>query len=99
MDSDPDPAIFIINLQGANKKRIKKSFPAYYFLKVLLHKFFKDLKSKKKSQHSRNQGFSYYFCLMLEGSGPKTRGSRTATMAVRFSTAQNQINNQLHLLQ
>jgi hypothetical protein len=23
----------------------------------------------KKSQNSRNQGFSYYFCLMIEGSG------------------------------
>jgi hypothetical protein len=32
--------------------------------------FFKDkIKSKKKSQNSRNQGFSYYFCLMMEGAG------------------------------
>ncbi len=31
----------------------------------------------KKSQNSRNQGFSYYFCLMIEGSGfvPLTNGS------------------------
>jgi hypothetical protein len=45
-DADPDPSIFIIDLQDANKKLItKKSFSAYYFLKVLLHHF-----SKVKSQ-------------------------------------------------
>jgi hypothetical protein len=36
-------------------------------------------KKIKKSQNSRNQGFSYYFCLMIEGSGfgsvPLTNGS------------------------
>jgi len=36
---DPDPAIFVITLQDANKKLIKKSFSAYYFLKVHLHHF------------------------------------------------------------
>ncbi len=41
-DADPDPAIFIIDLQDANKKLTKKtSFSAYYFLKVHLHKFSK----------------------------------------------------------
>jgi hypothetical protein len=33
----------------------------------------------KKSQKCRNQGFSYYFCLMIDGSGsghiPLTNGS------------------------
>jgi hypothetical protein len=41
-DADPDPAIFIIDLQDPNKKLIeKKSFFAYhpYFLKVNLHHF------------------------------------------------------------
>jgi len=43
---DPDPAIFVIDLQDAYKKLIKKKrFSAYYFLKVHLHNF-----SKKKSQ-------------------------------------------------
>ncbi len=33
-DLDPDPAIFVVDLQDANKKLIlKKSSPAYYFLK------------------------------------------------------------------
>jgi hypothetical protein len=45
---DPDPSIFIIDLQDANKKlTLKKSFPAYYFLKVLLHHFSK-IKSQKE---------------------------------------------------
>jgi hypothetical protein len=50
MDPDQDqvPSIFIIDLQDANKKIIfKKSFPAYYFLKVLLHHFSK-IKSQKE---------------------------------------------------
>jgi hypothetical protein len=65
---DPDPAIFVIDLQDANKKQIKKkSFSASFFLKVHLHHFSK-IKVKKKSQNSRNQGFAYYFCLMIEGS-------------------------------
>jgi hypothetical protein len=39
---DPDPAIFVIDLQDANKKIIKKKcFSAYYFLKVHLHNFSK----------------------------------------------------------
>jgi hypothetical protein len=33
-----DPAIFVLDLQGANKKTI---FSAYYFLKVHLHIFSK----------------------------------------------------------
>jgi hypothetical protein len=61
----------------------------YYFLKVhFLH--FQRLKVKKKSQSSRNQGFFYYFCLVIEGSGsgsiPLTNGSRfgSATLVERF---------------
>ncbi len=63
--ADPDPAIFVIDLQDANKKLIKKSYPAYHFLNVHLHHFSK-IKSPKKSQNSRNQGFFYYF-FMIEG--------------------------------
>ncbi len=43
-------------------------FSAYYFLKVHLHHFSK-IKSKKESQNRRNQGFSYYFCMVIEGFG------------------------------
>jgi hypothetical protein len=48
LDADPDPSIFIIDLQDANKKLMFfLSFPAYYFLKVLLHHFSK-IKSQKE---------------------------------------------------
>ncbi len=65
-DPDPgsDPAIFVHDLQDANKK----GFSAYFFLKVYLHHFLK-IKSQKKSQNGRNQAFAYYFCFMIEGSG------------------------------
>ncbi len=47
---DPDPAIFVIDLQDANKKlNILKKFSAYYFLNVHLHHF-----SKKKVKKSHN---------------------------------------------
>ncbi len=63
-------------------------FSACYFLKVHLH-YFSKIKSQKDSQNSRIHDFSYYFCMMIEGSGsgsipltcrsgsgrPKTRGS------------------------
>ncbi len=52
-------------------KIIKKSFSAFYILKVHLHNFSK-VKVQKKSLSRRNQGFSYYFCLMIEGSGIHT---------------------------
>ncbi len=46
-------AIFVIDLQDANKSSNLNDFFAHY---------------KKKSQSSRNQGFSYFFCLVIEGS-------------------------------
>jgi hypothetical protein len=63
MDPDPDPAIFVCDLQ---QNLVFSKFFAYYFLKVHLHHF-----SKTTSQNS-TVGiifFSYYFRLMIEGSG------------------------------
>jgi hypothetical protein len=60
-DAVPDPSIFIIDLQDANKEQIKKKFSAYYFLKVPTFTSISKVKCQKKSQNSRNQGFSYYF--------------------------------------
>jgi hypothetical protein len=52
MDPDPDPAIFVIDLQDASKKLISNTiFSAYYFLKVHLHHFSK-IKSQKESQNT-----------------------------------------------
>jgi hypothetical protein len=47
---DPDPAIFVIDLQDASKIQIFNTiFSAYYFLKLQLHHFSK-IKSQKESQ-------------------------------------------------
>jgi hypothetical protein len=83
---DPDPAIFVIDLQNASKKLIFNTiFSAYYFLRVHLHHFSK-IKSQKEPPNSRNQGFSYYFCMMIEGSGsgsiPLTNGSGSGSRVV-----------------
>ena len=66
-DLDADPALFVNDLQYANKKLVifEQSFSAHYVLKVLLHHFSK-IKIPKKSQNSMNEGFSDYFCLMIE---------------------------------
>jgi hypothetical protein len=59
MDPNPDPAIFVIDLQSANKKLIfLQNFSAYFFLKVHLHHFSK-IKSQKEALNSKNRGFSY----------------------------------------
>jgi hypothetical protein len=68
-------------------------FSAYYFFKVNLHHFSK-IKSQKESQNSRNQGFCYYFCMMIEGSGsiPLTNGSgsgRPKNMWIRWIRIRN----------
>jgi hypothetical protein len=58
-DLNPDPSIFVINLQDASKKLI-----IFKFFCLL---FFQRYKVKKKSQNSSYQGFSYYFSLMIKG--------------------------------
>ncbi len=67
---------FASDLQDANKKLFLSSF-AYYFLKVHLHHS-SQIKRHEKSQNSRNQGLSYWCCLMREsgsGSVPQSNGS------------------------
>jgi hypothetical protein len=60
-DSDPDPSIFIIDFQDANKKtNLEKSFSTNYILQVLFHHF-STIKSEKKSQISRNNVFLIIF--------------------------------------
>jgi hypothetical protein len=47
MDPDPDPSFFIIDLQDANKKRIKKKFFCIVIFEGTFISFFKDKKSKR----------------------------------------------------
>ncbi len=65
MDPAPDPAIFVIDLQDANKKLFFLLFTFWRYCYII----FQRQKIAKKSQYSRNQGFSYCCCLMKEGSG------------------------------
>ncbi len=58
-------------------------FSAYYFLKLHLHHFSK-IKSQKKSLNSRNQGFSYHFCMMIEGSGSGSGRPRNTWIRIRI---------------
>jgi hypothetical protein len=46
-DLDPDPAIFVINLQDANKKLIFKKVFSLFLFEGTFTAFFKDKKSKK----------------------------------------------------
>ncbi len=75
---DLDPAIFIIDLQDASPKLI---FYHNFFCLLLFEgtSLFSKIKSQKESQNSSIQDFSYYFCMMIEGSGsgsiPLTCGS------------------------
>ncbi len=64
----PDPALFVSDIQDANKKYFFLIVFAYYFLKLHLHHSVKMKSRKKKSQNSRYKGFSYYISLMKEGS-------------------------------
>jgi hypothetical protein len=56
MDSDPDPDIFIIDLQDANKKQIKKSFCTFT-------SFFKDKKSKRSK---KTVGIKVFLLFLLD---------------------------------
>jgi hypothetical protein len=61
-DQDPDPAIFVIKLQDANKKL---NFSAYYFLKVYLHHFSK-MKGHKEVTKQKESRFPYYLNIFYD---------------------------------
>ncbi len=70
----------------AKNKIFNTIFSAYDFLKLHLHHF-----SKKESQNRRNQGFSYYFCMMIEGSGLGCPRNEKKRFSVRTETNRNKI--------
>jgi hypothetical protein len=59
------------------KKYVFIRFFASDFLKLHIH-YFSKTKVIKKSQNRRNQDLSYYFCLMIEGSGTGSGGESGA---------------------
>ncbi len=46
-DVDPDPSLFIIDLQDANKKLFSLKFPCMLLFEGTFTSFFKDKKSKR----------------------------------------------------
>ncbi len=78
-DADPDPAIFVIDLQDANKKLIfLTSFSAYYFLKVHLHHF-----SKIKNQKDVTKQYESRFLLLFLLGDRRIRIHNIKTMLIK----------------
>ncbi len=83
VDPDLDLAFFVIDNKKTTVIKKKKFFLLLSFWRYIYIIF------QKKSQNNRNQGFSYYFCLTIEGSGsiPLTNGSgsgRAKNMWIRW---------------
>jgi hypothetical protein len=69
MDPDPDPAIFIIDLQDANKKIIfSKKFFCILLFEGTFTSFFQDKKSKRSHKTVEIRFFLLLFFSMIEGS-------------------------------
>jgi hypothetical protein len=62
----PTIRIQVLLFSSETFKTQKNYFFAYYLLKVHLHHF---LQIKIHKEVTKHQGFSYYWCLMIEGSG------------------------------
>ncbi len=89
-DSDPDPRIHILLTNGSESGCVsgscyfrqwpsrsqQKSFFSFTFWRYI-YIIFKRKKNHKEVRNSRNQCFSYYFSLLIEGSRslPLTNGS------------------------
>jgi hypothetical protein len=79
---DPHLLFSSLTVKMPTKKNFLFYFSCLLLLTVHLHHFSKII-SQKESQNSWKQGFSYYFCMMIEGSGsgagsgsiPLTNGS------------------------
>ncbi len=68
-----------------SRRQQKTNFKKFFCKLLFEGTFFKDKKSKRFT-NSRTQGFSYYFCLTIEGSGGSGFGSGSAKLAtVRFN--------------
>ncbi len=66
MDPDPDPAIFVIDLQDANKKLIfKKKFICFLLFEFTFTSVFQ--KSQKESQNSRYCAADFSFARLAKG--------------------------------
>jgi hypothetical protein len=81
MDLVPDPSIFIIDLQDANKKKaFKKKFFCILLFEGTLNIIFKHKKSKRSHKTVEIKVFLTIFCLMTVGSGSKA-GFRSGSIS------------------
>jgi hypothetical protein len=66
--------IFSLNFKMPTKNYFKKKLLHITLCRYInIYIIFQRKKVNKKSQNSRNQDFSYYFCLIIEGSGSGSR--------------------------
>jgi hypothetical protein len=61
MDPDPDPAIFVIDLQDAKKNELKKRFFCLLLFEGTFTSFFKNKKSKRSHRTVGTNGFLTIF--------------------------------------
>ncbi len=85
---DPDLVIFVIDPQDANKKLI-------FVKELLLITFWRYIyiifqRSQKELQNSRNQGVSYYFCVMMEASGSGSRRHKNMWIRIRIRNTESE---------
>jgi hypothetical protein len=95
-DPDPDPAIFVTD---PSKRKQKTNFYKMFFCLLLFEGTFKSFFKDKKVGINRNQGFSYYFCLTIEGSGsiPLTNGSGSGRPKNKWIRIRNTaVNTSMH---
>ncbi len=76
--TDPDPALFISDLRHA-----KQIFFNFW------RSFLTDKKSSRSHKILESEGASYYFCLMMGGSGSGTLSTNTAHLYGSKSSYQN----------
>jgi hypothetical protein len=93
-DADPDPSIFIIDLQDANKNKFLKKFSCILLFEGTFTSFCKDKKSKRRHKTVKIKVF--LTSLMIEGYGsiPLTNGSgsgsrRPKNMWIRWIRIRN----------
>ncbi len=68
MDSDPDPAVFVIDLQDVKKTSFFKIFCLLLFEFTFTSYDFSKIKSHKEVRKQEESTFSCYFCFMMEES-------------------------------
>ncbi len=90
-------SVFLTNVSGSGSGYGSCSFAScqqdiiffcIFLCEVKFTSFFKD----KNSQNGSNKGFSYFFCLMMEGSGPERATNLCVPIRIRNTVLHNTYN-------